>query len=164
VHVADPARAVAAAARENDGDRPLAAVLRERSEEDVDGERELLLAIALAEQQPPARDDHLLLRRDEIDVVGLDDHPVFDEMDRQRGVPREELVHQALEVGGQVLDEHEGHAARAREVVEEALERVEPASRCSDTDDMRGVNRSLLATSSRHDGCSSEPRLPGGSP
>ena len=47
----------------------------------------------------------------EIDVVGLDEHPVLDEVDRQLGVPSEELVHQALEVGREVLDDDERHPA-----------------------------------------------------
>ena len=95
-------------------------------------------AIALAQQQAPAGDDHLLLRRDQIDVVRLDQHAVLDEVDRQLGVPREELVHQALEVRRQVLDDHERHAGVLRHVVEEALERFEPAGGSADADDVLG--------------------------
>ena len=102
------------------------------------GSVQLLLPILLAQQQPPARDDHLLLRRDQVDVVGLDRHPVLDEVDRQLGVPREQLVHQALEVGRQVLDDHERHPGVVRDVVEEALEGLEPAGRCADADDVGG--------------------------
>ena len=111
------------------------AVLRQRAEEHVDRQRQLLLAVALAQQQPAARDDHLLLGRNQIDVVGLDRHAVLDEVDRQRGVPRQQLVHQALEVGRQVLDDDERHPGVARDVVEEALERFEAAGRRADADD-----------------------------
>ena len=52
--------------------------------------------------------------RDQVDVVGLDGHPVLDQVDRQLGVPRQELVHQALEVGRQVLDDDERHAGVRR--------------------------------------------------
>ncbi len=135
VHGADAARAVAAAAREHDGDRALPAVLRERAEEDVDGELELVLPIALAEEQAAARDDHLLLRGDEIDVVGQDHHAVLHHPDRQVRVPRQELVHHALEVGREVLHQHVGHAAVGRDAVEEALEGVEAPRRRADADD-----------------------------
>ncbi|HYJ51844.1 MAG TPA: hypothetical protein VEW04_01615, partial [Allosphingosinicella sp.] len=64
-------------------------------------------------------------------MVGLDRHPVLDQMDRQRGVPREQLVHQALEVGRQVLDDHEGHAGVFGQRVEEALECVEATGGCA---------------------------------
>ena len=149
VDVADAARAVAAAARQHDRDRARAAVLRERAEEHVDRQRQLLLAIALAEQQPAAGDDHLLLRRDQIDVVGLDQHAVLDELDRQLGVAPEQLVHQALEVRRQVLDDDERHLGVGREVVEEVLERFESAGGGADADhegrglggraDLRGI-------------------------
>ncbi len=143
VDVADAARAVAAAAREHDGDGAAAAVLGERAEEHVDGQRQLLLPIALAQEQPSARDDHLLLRRDQIDVVGLDRHAVLDEMDRQPGVSRQQLVHQALEVGREVLNDDEGHPGLARHVVEEAFERVEPPRRRADPHDARRHSRFL---------------------
>ena len=137
MNVANAARAVAAAAGEDDRDRLLAGVLRERAEEDVDRERELLLPIPLAQEEATAGDDHLLLGRDQVDVVGLDEHPVLDEVNRQIGVASEELVHEALEVRRQVLDDHERHAARARNVVEERLERLETTGRRADADDVR---------------------------
>ena len=52
-------------------------------------------------------------------------------------MPREELVHQALEVGRQVLDDHERHPVSLGQVVEEALERFEPAGGGADSDDVR---------------------------
>ena len=135
---ADAARAVAAASGEDHGHGAPAAVLRERAEEDVDRERELvLLAIPLAEEEAAARDDHLLLGGDEIDVVRRDGHPVLDELDRQLRMPREQLVHQAAKVGGQVLDDDVRHPALAGRAVEESLERLEPAGGGADADDER---------------------------
>ena len=49
-HVADPARAVASAARQHHRDGSPTAVLRERAEEDVDGQRQLLLPVAFTEE------------------------------------------------------------------------------------------------------------------
>ena len=50
----------------------------------------------------------------------------------------EELVHQALEVRRQVLDDDERHPGVLRQVVEEALERLEPAGGGADAHDVRG--------------------------
>ena len=86
--VTNPARAVAASTRQHDRDGVGAAILCERPEEHVDRQRELLLAVALAEEQSPTGDDHLFLRRDQVDMVGLDRHPVFNEVDGQQRVPR----------------------------------------------------------------------------
>jgi hypothetical protein len=99
VHVARAARAVAAAARQHDGDRARPALAGQGAEEDVDGQRELLLAIALAEQQAAPGDDHLLLGRDQVHVVGFHRHAVLDQANGHVRVAREQLVHQALEVG-----------------------------------------------------------------
>ena len=136
VNVENASRPIAAAARHHDGDRARPAVLRERAKEHVDGQRALLLPILLAQQEPPAGDDHLVLRRIEIDVIGFDRHSVLDEVDRKFGVTSEQLVHHAFEIGRQVLDDHERHPGVLRDVVEEALDGLEPTRRCSDADDV----------------------------
>ena len=56
--------------------------------------------------------------------------------DGHRGPPAEQLVHQALEVGRQVLQDDEGHPGVGREPREEPLERFKSAGRCADPDDM----------------------------
>ena len=54
VHVADPARPVAAAARQNDRHRTRAAVLGQRPEEDVDRQRQFLMPLrSLSSRRPP---------------------------------------------------------------------------------------------------------------
>jgi hypothetical protein len=135
VHRPDAARAVRAATRQHDCDRMGAAVLGERAEEDIDRQGHLLLAPAFAQEQLAARDDHLLLGRDQINVVRLDGHPVLAEMDRQRRTAGQDLVHQTLEVGREVLNDHERHAGVDRHVLEEPLERLEAPSRRADADD-----------------------------
>jgi hypothetical protein len=134
MHVADAAGAIAAAAGEDDRHRARGAVLGERAEEHVDGKGQLLRSSALAQEQPSARDDHLFLGRDEVHVIGLDGHAVLNQMDGQRRVTGEELVHQALEIGGEVLNDDERHPRVLRQVVEESYERVEPARRRADAD------------------------------
>jgi hypothetical protein len=50
-------------------------------------------------------------------------------------VPRDQLVHQAAEVGRQVLDDHERHAGIGGHLREQLLERFEAARGGADADD-----------------------------
>jgi hypothetical protein len=115
-----------------------ALVLRERTEEVVDRQGERLAAILVGQQQAPARDDHLLARRQQIDRVALDRVAVARDPDRDVGPPREQRVHHALEVGRQVLEHDERHARVPRHRAEQRLERLEPARRRPHADDERG--------------------------
>jgi hypothetical protein len=142
VDVADPARSVAAASGEDDRHGARTAVLGQGPKEDVDRQRPLLMSVLLAQEQTAAGDDHLVLGRDQIDVLRLDRHPVLHEMDRQLGVPRQELVHHALEVGRQVLNDHERQARSLGQVVEEAFDRFEAAGGGADPHDVRWCLRS----------------------
>jgi hypothetical protein len=83
-------------------------------------------------------------------VVGLDRHPVLDQVDRQLGVAGEQLVHQALEVWRQVLDHDERHAGVGRQVVEEPGRWIEAAGRSTDTHHVaRGHPRERLLSHRR---------------
>jgi hypothetical protein len=42
-------------------------------------------------------------------VVRFDAHPIFDQTDRHFRVSSQKLIHQAFEVGGEVLDDDERH-------------------------------------------------------
>jgi hypothetical protein len=70
-------------------------------------------------------------------VVGLDHHAILDEVNGQLGAAPEDLVHQALEVRRKVLDDDERHPALHRDVVEEMLERLQPAGRSADPHHVR---------------------------
>ena len=107
---------------QDDRDRALADILRERPEEQVDRQRQPVPRIPVVQQQPAPPDDHLLHRRQQVDRVRLDRHVVLGLPDRHRRAARQQLVHQALEVRGQVLQHDERHAGVGREVGEEAFE------------------------------------------
>jgi hypothetical protein len=65
-------------------------------------------------------------------------------------VPREQLVHEALEVGREVLDDHEGEPAGRRDRLEEALESLQPAGRGTDADDEQGRRAGVDGLGDRH--------------
>jgi hypothetical protein len=69
-------------------------------------------------------------------VVGLDRHAVLDEIDGQQRVPRQQFVHQALEVWRQVLDDDERHPGFLGKVVEEPHERVKSTGGGAYTDNV----------------------------
>ena len=87
----------------------IAGVLREGAEEMIDGEREAVPRIPITEEEPPFLDDHLLHRREEIQHVGLDQRLVLGLPYGHGGAAPQQLVHEALEVRRQVLQDDKGH-------------------------------------------------------
>ncbi len=67
-------------------------------------------------------------------------------------MPGEELVHQALEVRRQVLDDDEGRLGQDGEVIEEAFERVEPAGGGADSHDVKAAHGARVVGRSRRRG------------
>ena len=61
---------------------------------------------------------------------------VLDQAHRELRAPRQDLVHQALEVGRQVLHHDERHPGVGRHVVEEAFNRFQPTGRGTDPHDV----------------------------
>ena len=49
-------------------------------------------------------DGQILLRWDQVNVIGQNQHPIFGPMDRHKGLFGEQLDHQAFVVRRQVLD------------------------------------------------------------
>ena len=71
-------------------------------------------------------------------MVGLDRHPVGCLDDRHLGVAAEEGNQQALVVGIEVLDDHEGGPAVGLQERQQGLERADAAGRRADADDGNG--------------------------
>jgi hypothetical protein len=70
-------------------------------------------------------------------VVGLDDLSVRGERNGHFRVAREQLGHERLEVGREVLNDDERHARVGRHGSEKTLERFETARRCANPDDSK---------------------------
>ena len=106
----DAQGAVAAGAREHDADGPLALVLGQGAEEEVDGQALAARRRRLQQLQGAVQEGHVPARRDDVGAVGLDHHPVLHLKDAHAGVAPDELRQEALVIRGQVLDQHKGHA------------------------------------------------------
>jgi hypothetical protein len=140
VDLADAARAVAAGAGQDHRDGAATGVLGQRAQEVIDRQGQPAGRVLVGQQQVAAGQDHVLARRDEVDVVRLDRDAVGHLLDRDAGPPRQQLDHPALEVGGQVLQHDEGHSAGLRHGREQRLERLQAARRRADADDrQRGL-------------------------
>ncbi len=140
---ADAARAVGARARKDHRDRARLAFGGERDEELVDREGEVAIRGPVGHLQAAVGDLDLLARRQQVDVVGLHPLAVTRLAHRDGGKAREQLLHEALVVRREVLDDHEGHAGARRHRAEEAFEGFEPARRGTYPGDER-ANRACI--------------------
>jgi hypothetical protein len=136
---AEAERPVGAHAGEDDADAALLLVLGERAEEEVDGEVEAARRHLREEVEHAMQDGHVLVRRDDVHAVALDLLAVLDLDHGHRRRALEQLHHRALVRRVEVLDDDVGHPAVGRHVLEELLERLEPAGRRADADDGEGA-------------------------
>ncbi len=81
-------------ARQNNRHGPLAHILRQRAEERIDGQRKSFGGVFVGQQQLSPGNDHFFLRRDQIDRIRLDGHPIFHTVDGDLRVTRKQLAHQ----------------------------------------------------------------------
>ncbi len=137
----DSSRAVAAGAGEDDGNGIAAGVPGQGGEEEVDGQLRLPIGFSVGQVETPAGDGHMGLGGDQVDGIRFQGNAVGDPVDGHGGMAGQQVVHQAFEIGGEVLDDDEGRAAVGRHVVEEVLEGGKPAGRGADGDDGGRVAR-----------------------
>ena len=140
-------RAVAAGAREHDADGPLALVLGQGAEEEVDRQAQAARRGRFQQVQRAIQKGHVVVGRDDVGAVGLHRHPVLDLEDLHAGVAPDQVGQDALVVRGQVLHQDKGHAGIGvgGHAGEEGLERRQPPGRRADADDgkVRDVRTSL---------------------
>ena len=102
--------AIAARAREDDADSPLALVLGKGAEEKVDGQTLPPGSGGLQQLQGAVMEGHVAPWRDDVGTVGFDHHPVLDFEDLHPGVALDEVGKDAFVVRGQVLHQDKSHA------------------------------------------------------
>ncbi len=144
--------AVAADAGQHDADGVLALILGKGREERVDRPAAPPRRCRVRHAKDAAGDRQRGIGRDDEDPVRLDPRAVLGFLHRHRGLPRQQLGHEALVVRVEMLHQHERQSAIGRHVGEECLERVEPACRGADADDQRRVPKRRCSRGGR--GCS----------
>ena len=130
-----PDGAVAGGARQDHGDAPLLRRLGEGHEEGVDRRMAGAIRRTRREMQLGAAHLHLHVRRDHVDVAGLDPHAFLGLHHGQRGLHGEQRHQRALVVGREVLDEDDGEVLRVAAGAQDLGERLEAAGRGADADD-----------------------------
>lgn len=114
-HLPRAQRAIGERAREDDAHRPRPRVGGERSEEPVDDMLVARTRLTRQEAKKTARQFDMMIGRQDIDVIRLDAHAVFDDVDGLRRESLHDGHHLALVFGVKVRDENERQARLCRE-------------------------------------------------
>ena len=164
-------RAVAAGAGQHDADGTLALVLCERAKEKVDRQALAARGGRFQQLQRAVQERHVAVGRDDVGAVGCYRHAVLDLEHLHAGIAADQVGEDALVVGGQVLDQHKGHAGFGvdRHAGEERLKGRQAAGRGTDADNRkrtrRGRGRRSLRRCVRRGcvrrGCGGSGRTPG---
>ena len=140
--------AVGAGAREDDADRPLFPVLRQRAEEEVDRQAQTARRTRFQQLQLPVQQSQVPVWRNDVDAVGLHLHSVLHQEHRHAGVPLDQVDQDALVIGGEMLHQDKRHADRlvARHGGEKRFDGRKSSGRGADADDGKipGVPGSVL--------------------
>ncbi len=127
-------RAVAAHARHDDANRPLALLLGQRAEEVVDRPVVPRLGQRRAQMQLAVFNRERVPRPNDVHVVRFDGHAVFNLVHGHSRVLLQNAGHQAFAVRRQVLNEHKRDARVVGHDFEELDEGFQSAGRCADAD------------------------------
>ena len=125
-----------------------AELLRQRAQEEVEGQARAVALPRFGEPQAPSADREIGTRRNEIDMLALERHPVCCLLHLHRRMAGQQIDHHALVRRIEMLDQNEGHAGVGRERVEEPPEGIEAAGRGAEPDD-REINTSVRASAMR---------------
>ena len=106
-------------------DRRLGAIFRQRGQEQID--RVISATPARGEAKPILAQGEGDIRRDDIDVGGLDAETLVDLRHRHPGLFRQDLGQQALVLGIQMLDDDIRHVAGGRQGRQELRDGFETA-------------------------------------
>ena len=130
-------RALGAGPGEDDADGLLVAVLGQGVEEEINGYPPPAALGRRGQVEHLVADGDVLVRRNDVDMIGLDRHSVLRLHDRHGRVRGEQLDHVALAGGVEVRDEHERQAIVRRHRIQERAERLEAPGGGADAHDDR---------------------------
>ena len=133
--------AVAAGPREDHADRALAEFFGQRAQKEVERPARAVALARLRKAQDAIADREIGARRNEIDMLGLERHPVRCLLDRQRRMPGQQIDHHAGMRRIEMLDQNKGHARAAGEHAEQPADGIKAASRSAEPDDRETISR-----------------------
>src|SRR5208282_4169312 len=127
-----PEAAVAAGSRENDADRAVAELFRQRAQEEVERQARAVTLPRFREAEGTALDREIGTRRNEIDVLALERHPVCCLLYLQRRMAGQQIDHHARMRRIEMLDQNEGHAGAGGEHGKQPPEGIEATRRSAE--------------------------------
>ncbi len=107
--------AIAARSRKDHADRAFAELFRQRAQEEVERQARAVTLRRLRESQGTAADREIGTRRNEIDMLALERHPVCCLLHRHRRMAGQQIDHHARVRRIEMLDQNECHAGGGRE-------------------------------------------------
>ena len=148
-------RAVRTGAGKDDADGPLALILGQVLEQEIDRQAHAALLDGRAQVQHAFLDRKIGVGGDRVNGVDLDRRAVLGRDHVHLGHLVQDLGHQALMGRVKVLDDQERHAAVGRHRGKEFLERFQAAGRSPDADNRKKLRRPTLESGSEA-ACGSE--------
>ena len=141
--------AIAAGPREDHADRALAEFFGQRAQKEVERQPCAVTLARFREAQGAIADREIGARRNDIDMLGLERHPVRCLLDRQRRMPSQQIDHHARMRRIEMLDQNEGHAGAAGEHGKQPADGIQAASRSAEPDDRETISRTRRTTPRR---------------
>ena len=141
-----PQAAVAAGSREDHADRAFAEFFRQRAQEEVERQARTVTLPWFREPQGTGADREIGTRRNEIDVLALERHPVRRLLYRHRRMAGQQIDHHARMRRIKMLDQNERHAGAGREGSQQPAGSIKAASRGAEPDHREAVTHQRRAT------------------
>lgn len=118
-------------------------LLGKRSKQDIDGPRRPFRAFAGAKLQNSVDDSHRGVRRNYVQVIGLQDRPFHRGLDRNFGFLRQNFCQKTLMPRIEVLHQQKSHPRCGRQLCEQFRDGLQPSGGSADSNHWEGPIRSL---------------------
>jgi len=130
--------------------------LGERVQQEIERQARTVTRLGLRKAKGAASDRKIASRRDDIEMIALERHPVCSLLHGHRGVTSQQIHHHAFVGGIKMLHQDEGHAGSGRQRADELPARIEAACRGAHTNNRevssfgrRSARRNSARTGSR---------------
>ena len=143
LHRFEPDGAVGPGSREDDADRARAVGIRQRMQQEIEGQTRSVARFRARKLKMAAADGQIGSGRDDIDMLPLDRHSIHGLLNGHRRMTRQQVHHHAFMGRIEMLDQDERHAAGGGNCIHELSAGVQAARRGSYPNDREiiGVDR-----------------------